>query len=542
MPTYEIKAPDGRTYRIDGPDGATDAQVRAEVLRQHPNAGRAGQARAAPQPKQDTSIMNALIGGALKPLDNAATWLSNTAPGKALDRFGQSIGLPSTAQAVRGNEAARQRNTRTGYQLAGNIIGTAPLAALPGGVVVQGAAGGALLSDDPNNASGVAKDALIGAVTGKLGEKAVKGVARVVSPKVAPVVKRLQERGIPLTPGQIMGAKGNALGRAAKATEDKLTSVPGVGDAIVSARRRGVESFNRAAIDEVLAPIGGKLPKAIETGHASVGYAERALGKAYNAVLPNINAQADQQFASGMIKAASMADTMMEGRARQFEAIVKKEIGNAFDQTGAINGAGFKTLESNLGAKVRQFSASTDPDQRELGAALREVQSVVRDLAARQNPQHAGRLARINEGWAKLTRVQRAAALGLEGQFTPGQLRTATRVADTSVRKGASARGAALMQGFAEDAQSVLPSSIPDSGTAGRGMMGMAIGGVGGIPAMIGSGVASLPYTQAGGKAAEWLLTGRQGPVAQRIAETLRKLVPLGSAASTAGAAQLTAQ
>ncbi|MEI6644071.1 MAG: hypothetical protein WCL10_18780 [Novosphingobium sp.] len=38
MPTYAIKAPNGKTYHIDGPAGATDEQVRAEVLRQFPDA------------------------------------------------------------------------------------------------------------------------------------------------------------------------------------------------------------------------------------------------------------------------------------------------------------------------------------------------------------------------------------------------------------------------------------------------------------------------------------------------------------------------
>src|SRR3990167_8856437 len=41
MAKYRIPAPDGQTYEIDGPDGATQEQVQAEVLRQHPNAGRA---------------------------------------------------------------------------------------------------------------------------------------------------------------------------------------------------------------------------------------------------------------------------------------------------------------------------------------------------------------------------------------------------------------------------------------------------------------------------------------------------------------------
>ena len=41
MPTYSISAPDGNTYKIEGPAGATQDQVQAEVLKQHPNAGAA---------------------------------------------------------------------------------------------------------------------------------------------------------------------------------------------------------------------------------------------------------------------------------------------------------------------------------------------------------------------------------------------------------------------------------------------------------------------------------------------------------------------
>jgi hypothetical protein len=41
MTTYRIRAPDGNTYSIDGPEGASDDQVREQVLKQHPNAGAA---------------------------------------------------------------------------------------------------------------------------------------------------------------------------------------------------------------------------------------------------------------------------------------------------------------------------------------------------------------------------------------------------------------------------------------------------------------------------------------------------------------------
>ena len=40
MTIYSISAPDGKTYKIEGPVGASQEQVQAEVLRQHPNAGK----------------------------------------------------------------------------------------------------------------------------------------------------------------------------------------------------------------------------------------------------------------------------------------------------------------------------------------------------------------------------------------------------------------------------------------------------------------------------------------------------------------------
>lgn len=54
--TYQIKAPNGRTYRIDGPDGASDEQIRAEVMRQHPDAGgSAPKPKPAPKPRPSLS-------------------------------------------------------------------------------------------------------------------------------------------------------------------------------------------------------------------------------------------------------------------------------------------------------------------------------------------------------------------------------------------------------------------------------------------------------------------------------------------------------
>lgn len=170
MPIARVEI-NGRIARIEVPEGTTPEQAKEMALR-------------AVQPKPDNSRARGFLAGALKPLDNLTTWAMKTPPFHALDRVGQAIGLPSAAEATAGNERARRNNTRTGYQLLGNIAGTLPTAAIPGGVLAQGAVGGALLTNDPNDLGGIARDATIGAVAGKAGQQIGKRV-------LAPVAERV---------------------------------------------------------------------------------------------------------------------------------------------------------------------------------------------------------------------------------------------------------------------------------------------------------------------------------------------------------------
>ena len=51
MPIYSIQAPNGKTYSIEGPDGATQDQVIAEIIRRDPSAGQA------PKPEQEVGML-----------------------------------------------------------------------------------------------------------------------------------------------------------------------------------------------------------------------------------------------------------------------------------------------------------------------------------------------------------------------------------------------------------------------------------------------------------------------------------------------------
>lgn len=125
MPTYAISAPDGQTYQIDGPTGATDEQVRAEVLRQHPTAG-----TAAKKPNgwidaakglgtgfskgvaglADTVMAASPLGAVSRALSIASDPLSTKMQGPIANPFGQNA-TPHFKPATAGGQAAETLGT-----------------------------------------------------------------------------------------------------------------------------------------------------------------------------------------------------------------------------------------------------------------------------------------------------------------------------------------------------------------------------------------------------------------------------------------------
>src|SRR5258708_4421826 len=81
-----------------------------------------------------------------------------------------------------------------------------------------------------------------------------------------PDVAKLTQEGVPLTVGQTLGGRARAL-------EEKAKSQPILGDAIKEQENGGIEGFNTAIANRVLAPLGEKAPKGT-TGDALVAHVE----------------------------------------------------------------------------------------------------------------------------------------------------------------------------------------------------------------------------------------------------------------------------
>jgi hypothetical protein len=474
----------------------------------------------APKPR-DTSAVRGLALGAVKPLDNLVSAARAAAPGLvgALDDAGAAIGLPRSDAAVRANDAARANNTRTGFQTAGNVIGTAPTMALPGGALVQGAAGGALLSD-AQDGFGLVKDATVGAVGGKVADVALGAAAKAAAPKVNDYVRLLTKEGVKMTPGQIVGG-------TFKRIEDAATSIPFVGDAIKGAQRRSIETFNRAAINRSLAPIGQKLDEAIGVGNEAIAAAGDKLSAAYRSILPSLKSKIDPTFVT-RVQAVQAGASLPAPQAARFNEVLQNDVARAFDpKTGVASGRALKVLDEKLGDMAAGYRASPDPDLRALGVAVSDLRQQVLGLVRRNNPASAAELRKINTGWANLVRVERAAAQSADGVFSPNQFNTAVRVADRSGRKRAVARGEALGQDLARAGAKTLPSSVADSGTAGRLVTAGAAGyglSAGVSPYVLApAAAAAAAYSRPVAGAIQNVLTRTPGPQSQYVAGLINR-------------------
>lgn len=434
---------------------------------------------------------------------------------------------------------------------AGNIGGqaaaTAPLAfAAPeiGGMgllgkigtgAALGAANGAVAPvANPGNDFWQQKLGQIGsnAAVGGVATPLVAGLGGAVSGVVDPVRQRLANMGISMTPGQTAGGGWQTL-------ENKATSLPIIGDLIKSAQQRGVQSFNKAAYDQVLAPLGQTYSGPV--GQEGVAAVKQTIGDAYNNALGNMTFRAtDPQFQADITKLAGMAQGLPPQQQQQFMRTLQTQVFGKLGPQGIMDGQTLKGVQEELGDAARGYNGDASFDNRQLGAAIGEIKNAIDSSLPRYNaPDAVQNLANANAAYANFVRLRGAAgsqgAMNNGGIFTPAQLQSAVRAADKSVGKGASATGNALMQDFSQDAMGVLGKGYPDSGTAGRLGTAGALGALFSHPGMLLSpwtyvaAAPALAYTPLGQRAAQGLLMSRPAlaqPIGNAITNGLAPLAP----------------
>jgi hypothetical protein len=462
------------------------------------------------------------MSGTQKFLAGAGQGMTNIARG-----IGQATGLIDQQfidDAKRRDAPLLDTGAGTAGSITGGVAALLPTAMIPG---VNTAAGAAALGAGTGALAPVASDesrltnTALGAAGGVVGQKVAGAMSRVLSPQTAPAVRGLMDQGVTPTPGQIMG------GFAQKA-ESLMESIPFLGHGIKESKTRAIEEFNKAALNRALEPIGQKVDK---VGHEGIKEALSFAGKAYDdalAQLPRVDV--DPNFNYAILNIKNMGQQLIPERQKQLDQILKEQVFDKITPADTMSGETFKTMDSVLKSKARQFLQSTDFDQRQIGDALNAVVGELRDLAVRNSPDAAQAIKNADTAYAMLLRLEGAAGSSgaVDGVFTPAQLGQSVRRLDTSVRKRASAQGDALMQDMSTAGREVLGASVPNSGTADRGLMGLLLGGA--IDPMLAGGmvVGRGMYAAPAQRMVASMLTQRPAPVRQ-AGDLIRKAAPLGA-------------
>src|SRR6185312_8033426 len=308
----------------------------------------------------------------------------------------------------------------------------------------------------------------LGAAVGGVATPITSAIGSALSGAQGVAQQALQKAGVTMTPGQILGG-------AWKNTEDKLTSIPVLGDLIKGAQQRSVQSFNNATYNQVLAPLGQTYSGPV--GSDGVAAVQKTIGNAYDNALSKMTFNAtDPGFQAHLANVSQLAQGLPDSQRQQFLNIVQNQVASKLGPQGVMTGETLKGVQSELGRLSRGYSIDASFDTRQLGSAVGALKDAIDNSLPNYNaPAAVQGLQAANAAYANFVRLRTAAAsqgaMNNGGVFTGAQLSHAVRGADKSVGKGASATGKALMQDFSTAGQSVLGNTYPDSGTAGRSLL-----------------------------------------------------------------------
>lgn len=516
-PQMEIAQGGTRQVRDDRATALTDSLIRA-------GAG-VGTINAALKAKGFTPVDQGLVSSwqsYLKqnpayrgPISNATTTTPNSllqrAAGSPLGSFVAQAGNAATGGTLstlageqgKGNldaMMAANPNASMAGMMAGGVAGAGALElgaarAVPGALTrfapriadaLYGGLSGANDAAPGDGITGGLKGALGGLAGGLLGDRIMRAGGAAVRGVTDPGVQRLRALGVPMTVGQAASQSGR-LGGVIKSAEDAATSVPGVGTMINARHIDALEGLNRAAFDQAGQPIRAAVNA---TGPEGIGALRQATGGAYDAALDPVRIDAmDPQLHADMVAVGNAARAIPDVNQAQTAALASLEnrIGGAIDDNAQMSGRGFQEAYRGL-ARTGRERASGDYGH-EVGQVMRQGQDALAGALERQNPGAFGAFRDANSAHRNMMTLASAvdaAKNQTDNLFTPAQLNRADAMSTRRLEGPlASAAGDRPFHQLATDAQAVLPSKVPNSGTADRMMVAglLSAGGVGGAGA-----------------------------------------------------------
>lgn len=369
-------------------------------------------------------------------------------------------------EAALGRFAARLPAGALARVAAGPRTADALYGAYQGGLTNGGGLQGALVGGISGLAGGVA------------GRAAARGIGNAFTGVRNEAVRTLAGEGVPMTLGQALSQSGR-LGSAIKGIEDRFAGFPVVGDVINARRREGLEGFRTAALNEAMSPIGIRVHNGV--GDQAIADAQGAVSSAYDSALGGVNLQVDPQYRRALGTVVQDANRLPQPMAQTFMSTLDNRVAPMFNGQhlsgrnfqGAIQG-----LRKDAGAMLNRNEVQADLFK----DRTVDMENALMDLAERQAPGTPAALHAANAANRRISIVEDAAARAENqgGLFSPAQLGMAIKsnARQFNGMKGL-VRGEMPLQDLQRAGQQVLPNAVPDSGTAGRMVIPLALAGAG---------------------------------------------------------------
>lgn len=310
-----------------------------------------------------------------------------------------------------------------------------------------------------------AEERLTGAAAGAALAGGVSKVAEKLLPQKSKVAKELQEKGIPLTPGQSLRDQGSIGSSLITALEDLTTSYPGAGAVIQGKRLESLIQTNKVLINEAVQPLNIKIPKNLKPREA-FEFVQDKLDDEYAKILPKLSISDLGNFENKILNTieSSILDPKEQERVLK---IVNKTILTQI-KDGKISGNSLKNAQTDL-RKLSSSYKKRGGFEGDVGEVLSDIKRMLENEIDLQNT-NSDQLKKINQVYRNMIPINRAmeSAIVNEGIFTPAQLLRAIKKQDETLRKRQTIAGKKPLQKTAEQAQQVLGSQFPETGTASR--------------------------------------------------------------------------
>lgn len=487
MATYTIKAPDGNSYTVQGPDNASQEDVQQEVLRQHPDA--AGSTQGSQQnPAQqvnykmpdgsmhtgraDSLPQGAATGDAAKAsaTDGMST-MGKIAAGAGKSVMDKVAAVKQIFSSDKARSAAEidEMNKRdkalmsTYAGQAGDILGNMAMTlGTPGGFVAQAAVGGASGALTPTGTGeSRGSNIAIGAVLGGAGQTAGKLLGKIVGGVLQPFrtaateaeeqgAKTLLGAGVPLSAEQQGG------GKLASTLTGIVQDNPFIGSTLVPVQKA---AFTKA----VLATVGVDSATADKTVMARIS---AKLGSIFDQQAAKYPIPMDNALLTKLATIETAASSELGPNELR---VIQTQIDNLIDKasaTGTMPGEAFQNARSSL-ARLQQGQNITGHWAGEIHDALTDA------LGRNAAPDDAALISKARTQWKALKQI--TPAIDANDHINPTLLYNSLD-RQKYTNQMVYGKGDQTLVQLATAGKLLMNKSTPNSGTTQRAMGMLAMG------------------------------------------------------------------